>query len=257
MGRVCLVCNLSEEDRREVDRQLVQGKSITTLAQRYNLSRDVLYRHKKGHIGVGVAGGVAKSLKNHGVNLMQELDTLMTDTRNILQDARDKNHNNLALKAIQQFRGNLTLVAAIQAEIHKQQMLLDGSETEFEEYKAGKEMSSRMLASMTTTLSPLELHVFRGLNMKLVAEHASMKVPGLDYDYILPDTKHIEEVEEIKEPVRGSTNDVEDPVEAPSDAYTVDSTDHTLKVRPIPPSYTFDPRTGSKSSGTMRRAKGK
>jgi hypothetical protein len=99
-----------------------------------------------------------------GVNLMTELGQLMGETREILVDAKSKSHNVLALKAIQQIRGNLSLLAAIENEIYKQQMQMDGTVEELEQYRKEKVMNNQVMSTMSTTLSPLELEIYRVLN---------------------------------------------------------------------------------------------
>ena len=176
----CQVC--ANKRVSEIDKRIVKGADLAKLAREFSISYSAMYRHAREHISRQLATGAEVALKNTGVNLMTELGQLMNETREILEEARKKKHNGLALKAIQQIRGNLSLLAAIENEIYKQQMRMDGTVEELEQFRKKKEMNDRVMSSMSTTLTPLELEIYRVLNLKIISENQGWgKIKGIDY----------------------------------------------------------------------------
>jgi hypothetical protein len=115
----CQVC--VHENVKEINKSIVKGANLSQLAQEIGVSTDSMYRHSKEHLSRQLRTGAEIALKNTGVNVMNELDDLMSETRQILQKAIERDHSGLALKAVQQLRGNLTLISQIQFAIAQQQ----------------------------------------------------------------------------------------------------------------------------------------
>jgi hypothetical protein len=173
-ARICKICNLDEKDRKEVDRQLVQGKSKSIIARTYNVPVDSLNYHKAHHLTPRLVAAVESWEVRESKNILSELSQLMEETREILQEARAKEHNGLALKAIQQIRGNLSLLAAIENEIFKQQQsgLID--ESELEQFRAWQAERAN-IGDQLKELSPEDLSIVRDVCIKKISRMNSIK----------------------------------------------------------------------------------
>lgn len=164
----CQVC--VNEDVKEINKRIVRGENLAKMAQEYNLSYDSLYRHSREHVPRQLATGAEIALKNTGVNLMNELSHLMDESKKILKEARGKKHNGLALKAIAQIRGNLSLLAAIKNELFKQRQKGDLDADELREFR--KWQAERAdLGDQIRTLSDQDRELLR--------RAAVMKIAGM------------------------------------------------------------------------------
>ena len=73
---VCRVC--SHPDRKKIDREIVAGGNLSAISRQYNISTNSIGRHKQGHIAPALARGAEVATKNHGVQLLESLDDLLT-----------------------------------------------------------------------------------------------------------------------------------------------------------------------------------
>ncbi len=202
----CQVC--VNEHIKDINKRIVRGENLSKLSQEYGVSYDSMYNHSREHVPRQLRTGAEVVLKNHGLNVMTELDRLMSETREILTEARDNNHNGIALKAIQQLRGNLALVAAIQNEIFKQQQGDGLSKDELAEYRKQKDMNDRLMSSISKTLSPLELEIYRELNLKIISENKGWsKIKGIDYSL---ESEVMEEKRKREEKFDDPRDDIQD-----------------------------------------------
>ena len=164
----CRCCQLPINERKILDRELLRGAPITTLSQRFGVSRDSLYRHKSNHIGAAAALAVRKAAENHGVAVMDELDSLVERTKRILDQAEQKGQSKNALSAIQQLRNNLTLVAQVQNEIYKQQHKGELNEKELQEFKKWQHDRDH-LGDRIRELSPEDREILQEVCIKKIS----------------------------------------------------------------------------------------
>ena len=114
----CQIC--LHPNCKDIDRQIVTGANLTKLARDYDLSYDSMYRHSKLHVSRQMAKAGEIKAQNHGLDVLNELQTLMERTQEILDVAQKKKQNALALSAIRELRGHLTLISQIQAFLIKE-----------------------------------------------------------------------------------------------------------------------------------------
>ena len=120
MTRVCSVCD--HKKVKEINRQLVSGRRPSSISREYGLNKDSVFRHFHQHLSRQLATGAELSLRNYGVEVMDELTDLVDRTKRILEEAEQAGHKKIALSAIQQLRGNLTLISQIQFTIAQEQL---------------------------------------------------------------------------------------------------------------------------------------
>ena len=139
----CKACNLPIKERKALDRALIRQEPITALSRHYNLSRDVLYRHRDGHIPGSVALGGRKIAENYGSNLLEamleKMNELTQRTESLLDKAEGKDQVRNALLAIQQLRNNLEVQGKIVSSMNQGALGLSSDEVdEYREWKAAQ-----------------------------------------------------------------------------------------------------------------------
>lgn len=122
MTQVCNTC--AHKDRKRIDKELIQGISITVLSRRYGISTDSLYRHRESHIGAAALDAGSRALKSHGLAVLDQLADLSEKTNEILDSALKDGHRSMGLKAVVQCRGNLELISKIEFHILQQQQVM-------------------------------------------------------------------------------------------------------------------------------------
>lgn len=160
----CKACNLPINERKQLDRDLLRGVPITTLSQRYNLSRDVLYRHKNNHLGAAAALGVRRAAENHGTRLLEDLDELVITARRILREADEDGHRKTALAAVKEVRASIVAIAQISHAIWQQQQ----QDATIIEVTEQDEQSRRWFAEGFASLTENEQQTYRKLVLKMV-----------------------------------------------------------------------------------------
>jgi transposase-like protein len=132
-GARCTICNHSQ--RVEIDKALVAGATYREIAQRFGVSRDALYRHRKnGHI----AEQIAKAAKKKEIQQAKEVQAVIlaqeaqevADAQTILDevsrlkdraltilDRAETEGTREACMALREVRGIVELLAKIQGQL--------------------------------------------------------------------------------------------------------------------------------------------
>lgn len=132
-GAQCTIC--SHPQRLEIDKALISGVTYREIAQRYNVSKHAVYRHRKnGHISKQIANAARKKEtkqtkdlkatieeKEHremvaGETLLQQVDTLKTRALAILDNAEREGTREACL-ALSEVRRTLEFLAKITGEL--------------------------------------------------------------------------------------------------------------------------------------------
>lgn len=124
MARKNRIVELPPDVRLDIERQLVRGVSKASIVRQYGdygVTKDNLLNYERGEFLGRQAAVWARKSENNVATVLDEMSTLMDQSRTILQEALDKNHNSLALKAVAQIRNNLELIGRIQHAIFQQQ----------------------------------------------------------------------------------------------------------------------------------------
>lgn len=124
MARKNLITQLHPEVQQDISSQLARGISKASISRQYGhlgVNKDILLNFERGELSPRLASAWRTKAEKSSVSVLDEMSTLLDETRDILRDALDKGHNSLALKAVGQIRNNLELVARIQHAIAQQQ----------------------------------------------------------------------------------------------------------------------------------------
>ena len=178
MPRVCSVCDLPLNTRRKVDRELLQGRSKKILAQEHGVKEQALLHHQKHHLYPQMVRHIDSFEQETTLDLFKEIEELMEETKKILDEARENKHNSIALKAISQLRGNLTLFAQIKSELYKQELLSQGitpqEVEEFRHWKHSRFDEDSGLETVIDSLSEDEKDVLFKISMDQIGETSGL-----------------------------------------------------------------------------------
>ncbi len=116
MPRTCTAC--AHESRSEIDRGLVAGEPLRTIADRWSVSKTALIRHRESHLPSAlVRAREAEEVARADV-LLSQMCGLHDRTLAILSASEDAGELRTALGAIREARGNLELLAKLLGEIN-------------------------------------------------------------------------------------------------------------------------------------------
>ena len=184
MSRVCRVCQLPREELKQLDLELVRKIPKSKIALKYGVPYHSVDYHEKHHLSAKLAQGQETKTQNDGLNVMEELNTLMDLTQNVLDTATEKNQNALALAAIREMRNHLTLVSNIQAWMIQHQ---DGGQQltneQLHQQKVNDE-TDKTIAENMDYLSEEEKECYLALVMKLMSGDDN-KIPRIRYNPIV------------------------------------------------------------------------
>lgn len=115
MSRVCTVC--VHEQRPAIDRALVRGQAVRSVAHSYGLSPSAVDRHFDAHLP-------AELLRAQDVAELAAADTLLSEVRNLqtrtyrlLERAEENGHLLAQARAIREARGNLELLGKLMGQL--------------------------------------------------------------------------------------------------------------------------------------------
>jgi hypothetical protein len=117
--QVCTVCR--HRKRGEIERGLVDGLSVRAVASQYGLTSSAVQRHRVEHLPRKLASAKAESEREDGRSLVDRIEELHRETRNILDSAvsgRSKD-NTVALKAIARLEKQLELEGRLLGELRE------------------------------------------------------------------------------------------------------------------------------------------
>ena len=115
MPRVCTVC--SHPERNAIDRALVSEQPVLAVADRFDLAKSSVDRHKAGHIPATLAKSQEAAEVAHADNLLGQVRELQARALSILDTAEETGDLRTALGAIREARGNLELLAKLLGEL--------------------------------------------------------------------------------------------------------------------------------------------
>jgi len=96
MSRKCLIC--SHSARLLMEREYMRGKSISGIARRYQVGSESLRNHLNKHTSRQLAQAYQKKAEVEGLELLSDIDELVSITKKILTRADEKEHDITALK---------------------------------------------------------------------------------------------------------------------------------------------------------------
>lgn len=117
MSQVCKIC--SKNERLLIDRALVSGKAKSRIAQEFGVTVDSLSYHAEHHLSHQLVAAYEKKSALEGMNLLSEIEDLLSRVKKILTIAEKKEQHTLALGAIREARGVFELLSRIAFSLHE------------------------------------------------------------------------------------------------------------------------------------------
>jgi len=166
---ICQICNL--QNRKEVDRALIEGYSIVNLAKENNVSYQSMYNHLKNHIHRQLITAVATKESEHQFQLLEKIEGIVNRAERIFRRNYSKGKDVVALKALSEQRSTFELLAKIAA--HLQQL----KKMELEAQQAGNIHDfGQTIQKAFDVLSIDELKVFQLLSEKIMTGDRSINI---------------------------------------------------------------------------------
>lgn len=117
MSQACTICN--HDNRLEIDRMLVQGKSLASISRDFDVSTDALRNHADNHLSRQLIKSHEMKQALESGNLLNEIEDLLKRSKHILRRAEREGALNTALGAIREARGTLELMSKIAVTCHQ------------------------------------------------------------------------------------------------------------------------------------------
>ena len=114
MSTYCTVC--SHESQGEIDRQLLAGTSLRTIAKQHGTSATALHRHKK-HIAKVLVVAQEAAVVAKADTLLDQVKNLLSQAERLTQRAEQAGSLDTALRGIAQVRGVLELLGQVSGQL--------------------------------------------------------------------------------------------------------------------------------------------
>ena len=115
MPRTCTICKHEKLD--EINQALIRSDSLKKISAFCGISVTSLHRHKKEHLPVSLLKAKDAAEVVIGENLLESIRALHERTLKILAEAEAAGKLETALKAIQQARAHLELLAKLDGQL--------------------------------------------------------------------------------------------------------------------------------------------
>lgn len=131
MSRTCDTCN--NPMLVEINRLLVQGKSISEIARKYGVSNQSLAYHRDNHISRQLTQAWNRKEGIQAMGLMSDIESMVNKARLIFDRNFDAGKDLTALKALDSERGVFELLVKIAALYHEAKLMeLQNDQSQFQ-----------------------------------------------------------------------------------------------------------------------------
>ena len=115
MPRTCTIC--AHKKRSAIEKTVLAGEGLRAIAGRWSVSRSSLMRHRDDHLAAAVvkANGAAEAA--HGDDLLAKLESIESEARGILKDAKKAKDLRAAVMAIRELTRLVDLLARLRGEL--------------------------------------------------------------------------------------------------------------------------------------------
>ena len=115
MPRTCTIC--AHKKRSAIEKAVLAGEGLRAIAGRWSVSRSSLMRHRDDHLAAAVvkANGAAEAA--HGDDLLAKLESIESEARGILKDAKKAKDLRAAVMAIRELTRLVDLLARLRGEL--------------------------------------------------------------------------------------------------------------------------------------------
>jgi hypothetical protein len=115
MARNCTVCDSAGRDA--IDRELVAGRSMRSIAQRHGVGEYAVARHRDNHLSAALVATVRNSEGRRARTLLSRVEGIVSEAESILTGAKDSGKVSAALAAIRELRGLYELLGRLTGEL--------------------------------------------------------------------------------------------------------------------------------------------
>jgi hypothetical protein len=112
--RICTICG--HEKREEIERNLLAGSPLRTIAAHWSVSKTALIRHKN-HVSAMLERATERQEEVRGDQLLKQLLDLQSRTLALLAEAEQDGDRRIRLGAIREARSNLELIGRFLGEL--------------------------------------------------------------------------------------------------------------------------------------------
>lgn len=113
----CVTCEHPE--REAIDRAIVVGETLRSLASRYGMHRTSLARHAQAHLSPALVKVLTEREEAGPRTVLERLEELHTEVRSILDAAKEGGKASVSLAAVRELRGILDTIARITGELNE------------------------------------------------------------------------------------------------------------------------------------------
>lgn len=119
MPQTCSVCK--HADRASIERALIAGQSLRSIAGQYSLSDSAVLRHKQAHLPAELAKATDAAEVAQADTLLDRLRQINAETAAILREVRssEPKDNEMALKAIARIEKQIELEGRLLGELQQ------------------------------------------------------------------------------------------------------------------------------------------
>lgn len=121
MARTCTIC--SKPQRPAIDKAIVAGTPLATIATEYHVIDESLRRHRDAHLPARLVKAAEAEEVAQADDLLAQVRSLQTRALSILDQAEQAGDLKVALSAIREARGNLELLAKLLGELDERPVI--------------------------------------------------------------------------------------------------------------------------------------
>ena len=167
MSQVCSICN--NPKRLELDRLLVEGRSLASIGHQYQVSPDSLRIHRERHLSRQLVQAYEKQELSKSMDLLTRIEDILSKAQNIFDRNYLAKKDDLALRALSEQRNTIELLAKIAAFLHESRaMELQRQQGTYETKWREEQREQTML--VCDRLNPEEQDLLERLHAKINGE---------------------------------------------------------------------------------------
>jgi transposase-like protein len=161
--KACSIC--THKDRLAIDREVVQGNSLASIARKYEVEYHALFSHANKHISRQLVQVAEKKLMIESEGLMDLIKSIIERAEDIFTRNYTAGKDLTALKALSTQKDTIQLLSNISAQLHAAKI----AEIQLQKELSGdgKEEEERKFAENIKILTTEELLVFQRISNKI------------------------------------------------------------------------------------------
>ena len=115
MPRTCTICG--HKKRSAIEKAILSGEGLRTIAGRWSVSRQALARHRDDHLSAAVVKANGAAEVTRGDDLLAKLESIEVEARGILKASKRAKDWRAAIAAVRELTRLLDLLARLRGEL--------------------------------------------------------------------------------------------------------------------------------------------